>query len=102
MADTPDLSVQPHVPGRPRTNASVAWQVGNNDGWHADEALVSPELRDVVQQTVSRGDWEPFDALPLLMRPLHLPLRSAGRAARSVLAPEEHPATQHRQIGLRL
>lgn len=67
VADTLDFTMPPQVPSRPRTNASVAWQVGNDDGWHPNETLVSPELRDVIQEIVNRGDWASFDALTLLL-----------------------------------
>lgn len=65
--NTQDFTMLPQVPGRPRSDHFVPWLVGNDDGWHPGEQVVSPELRDVIQEMIDRNDWASSDELTLLL-----------------------------------
>ena len=58
---------QPLVPQRPRTTASVAWQLSNTQGWLMNHKYTSPELRDLIQEVVDRPGWRERNALSLLL-----------------------------------
>ncbi len=58
---------QPLVPQRPRTTASVAWQLSNTQGWLMNHKYVSPDLRDIIQEVVDRPGWRERNALSLLL-----------------------------------
>jgi hypothetical protein len=61
-----DFSNAPLVPSRPRTTASVAWSAPRSEGWRADRAYISPELKTIVQEVVNRPGWNELNALSLL------------------------------------
>lgn len=62
-----DFSNAPLVSSRPRTTASVAWSAPRSEGWRADRAYISPELKTIVQEVVNRPGWNELNALSLLL-----------------------------------
>jgi len=65
--DSPDFREGPLVQDRARTTSSVAWQLAGSDAWIAGREYASPELKDVVQEIVSRSGWRERNSMTILL-----------------------------------
>jgi regulation of enolase protein 1 (concanavalin A-like superfamily) len=63
---SPSFESQAVVPNRPRTTAFSAWDIPGTP-WRLDRGYRSPDLREVVQEVLSRAGWRQGNALGLLL-----------------------------------
>jgi len=58
------IGSNPLVPYRPRTGASVPWDI--EESWIADTWIWAPDVKDVIQEVVDRPGWTRGNGLVLL------------------------------------
>ncbi|MFO8036538.1 MAG: peptidoglycan DD-metalloendopeptidase family protein [Anaerolineales bacterium] len=79
---------------RPQTAASAAWDIPSSEVWNLGDIHQSPELKDVVQEIVSRPDWDAYQGMAFILDTLS----SAPRRHRRVIGyerPDWYPGTEH-------
>ena len=54
---------------RSRTRSSVGWSIPATDVWELGETRQSPDVTPIVEEVLSRADWNPGNALSILVRP---------------------------------
>lgn len=67
VGDSPFLNEHPLVPDRERTAHYVPWDWSRSQNWAAGRVYASPELKEVIQEVIDRGDWRERNAISLLL-----------------------------------
>ncbi len=52
---------------RPRTQASVLWTIPADDHWELGMTRRTPDLATLVQEIVSRSDWQPYHGMAFIL-----------------------------------
>jgi hypothetical protein len=100
-AQTFSLASQPI--DRPLTDALAEWSIPAADFWQWREKRQTPDLADIVTEIVRRSDWEPGNALAIIVRnagpaipnpedPLNRLHRRVYAYERAMIDPEAEPA----------
>jgi len=79
---------------RPLTNASVTWNIPDSNVWNLGETHNSPDLTNIVQEIVNRGDWVSGNALAVVVSNA----APAGGTHRRVIGYERSPADAARLV----
>jgi len=79
---------------RPTTAASTNWGIPSSDVWVLGDNRRSPEMKAIVQEIVSRPDWEPYNGMAFIINTLS----SGAGQHRRVIAydrPEWYPGSEY-------